>query len=144
MYNEVDTETPQWEGFLQTLREVLGDKVITAAELTILLSNNTNLRTALPEAIADTNVRNYSRILGNAIAKRKDERYPNGFSIVKAGETNRAARWKVMSPHESDSYQSSFNNESQESSFGDQREEKKEDDNNACETGAEQDSSDSF
>ena len=115
MYDETDTETPQWQGFLETWHDVLGDKAVTAAEFVTCLNENAELRTALPDTIADTESRNYIRRLGNALAKKKGMRFPNGFSIVKAGEYNRAAKWRVMSPQEADSYKSSFNYESYES-----------------------------
>jgi hypothetical protein len=145
MYNETDTETPQWEGFLETWHESLKDKALTTAELINHLNNNAELRAALPDIIADTSTRNYVRRLGNALAKKKGVRFPNGFSIVKAGEYNRAAKWQVMSPEKADSYKSSFNYESYESGFIRQRMGKNEDTlNNVYKNGAEQDSGDSY
>lgn len=144
MYNETDTDTPAWEGFLETWHEVLGDRVVTAAELISYFNDNTELRTALPDTIADTSVRNYIRRLGNSLAKKKGVRFPNGYSIVKAGEYRRAATWKVVSPEKADSHQSSFKCESGESNFIRQRMGKNEDtSSNVYRNGAEQDSQDS-
>ena len=117
MYNETDTETPQWECFLETWHDVLGDKAVTAAELISHINDNAELRAALPDAVAQTEAGNYIRRLGNSLAKKKGVRFPHGLSIVKAGEYNRAAKWQVMSPQKADSCQSSFNYESYESNI---------------------------
>lgn len=109
MYDETDTETPQWEGFLDAWQELMGQNPITAAELIENLTNNEDLRASLPDAIADTSVKNYSRRLGNAIAKRRNVQYPSGKSIIKDGEHRRAAMWRVASPEKTVSQQSSFN-----------------------------------
>ena len=97
MYNETDTDTPQWEGFLETWHDVLGDSPLTATELVGHIHDNADLRAALPDVMADVDTRNYCRRLGIALAKKKGVRYPHGLSIVKAGQYNRAVKWKVMS-----------------------------------------------
>jgi len=96
MYDQTDTETPQWEAFLETWYEALGSKAITAAELEGLLKENAELRSVLPDAIADTEAKNYSVRLGQKLAKRNGVRYPNGFTLAKAGEKKRAVTWQVM------------------------------------------------
>lgn len=98
MYNEADIETPQWEAFLEAWHDTLGDKAITAAELISYINDNAELRATLPDTIADTEVRNYIRRLGNALAKKKGVRYANGFSVIKPGEYKHAATWLVVSP----------------------------------------------
>ena len=98
----------------------------------------------MPDVIADISIRNYIRRLGNALAKKKGVRYPNGFSIVKAGEDHRAAKWEVTSLEKADSLQSSFNYESDESSLIRQRMGKNKDTlNNVYKSGGEVDSQDS-
>jgi len=144
MYNETDTETPQWEAFLEVWHDVLGDKAVTAAELISYLNSDSELRGALPDAIADTESRNYVRRLGNALAKKKGVRFPNGLSIAKAGEYNRAAKWQVMSPQKADSYQSEFNYESYESATTPTSCKKGIDDKNIYKDGSPQDSEDSY
>ena len=144
MYNETDTETPQWEGFLETWHESLKDKALTAAELISHLNDNAELRAALPDVIADTSARNYIRRLGNALAKKKGVRFPNGYSVIKAGEYRRAATWQVVSPEKADSHQISFKCESGESSLIRQRMGKSEDTpNNVYKSGGKADSQDS-
>lgn len=96
MYNETDTETPQWEGFLETWREVIGDKALTAAELISHLNDNAELRAALPDTIADTQVRNYTRKLGNALSKRNCVHFPNGLMISKGALKHHAVTWGVI------------------------------------------------
>jgi len=105
MYDETDIETPQWEAFLETWHDVLGDKAVTAAELIGYLNDSAELRTSLPDSIADTQGKTYSVRLGQKLSKRNGVRYPNGFVLVKAGEKKRAVMWKVVrfqnetSPH---------------------------------------------
>ncbi|MFC2018696.1 hypothetical protein ACFLU4_01900 [Chloroflexota bacterium] len=115
MYNETDTETPKWESFLETWHDVLGDKAVTTAELISHINDNVELHSTLPDTIADTDARNYTRRLGNALAKKKGVRFPHGFSVTKAGEHRRAATWQVLSPITTDSHQCSFKCESGES-----------------------------
>jgi hypothetical protein len=146
MYNETDTETPAWEGFLETWHEILKDKAFTASELISQLNDNAELRAALPDVIADIQAKNYIRRLGNTLAKKKGVRFPNGYSVVKAGEYRRAATWKVVSPEKPDSHQFSFKCESGESTFIRQRVsvgENENNSNNIYKNGAEQDSQDS-
>ncbi|GAI11611.1 unnamed protein product [marine sediment metagenome] len=68
MYNETDVETPQWEAFLENWHDILGDKAVSAMELISYIHEYEELRAALPDAIGDTEARNYIRRLGNALA----------------------------------------------------------------------------
>ncbi len=96
MYNETDTETPQWQGFLETWHDILGDKAVTSAELVSHINENAELRSALPDTIADIEAHNNSVRLGQSLAKRSAVRYPNGFVLIKAGEKKRAVTWQVV------------------------------------------------
>jgi hypothetical protein len=111
MYDETDTETPQWAGFLETWHDVLGDEALTAAELISRTNNSAELRAALPDVIADTEAKNYSVRLGQKLAKRNGVRYPNGFALVKAGEKKRAITWRVVKFDNETSPNFSFNGE---------------------------------
>jgi hypothetical protein len=95
MYDEMDTETPQWEGFLETWHDILSDRAVTAAALISHLNDNAELRAALPDAIADMSIKNYARRLGNALAKKKGMRFPNGYSLIKPGKGEAGATWLV-------------------------------------------------
>ena len=98
MYNEADAETPQWEGFLKIWHDILGDKAVTAAELISHIHDNTELRDALPDVIADPGIKNYTRRLGNALARKKGVRYPNGYSVIKTDKGEHGAMWQVLTP----------------------------------------------
>jgi len=111
MYNEADTETPQWAGFLEVWHDVLGDNLVTAAELITRIEYDTELRAALPDTIADTEARNYSVRLGQRLAKRKGVRYPNGVMLVKVGEKKRAVTWRVVRFENQTSPQFSYKSE---------------------------------
>jgi hypothetical protein len=97
MYDETDNETPQWEGFLETWQNLIGEQPITAAELISQLKENDELRAALPDTIGDTEVRNYSRKLGNSLAKRNGVRFPSGLMISKGSVKHHAITWQVGS-----------------------------------------------
>jgi hypothetical protein len=96
MYNEADPETPQWEAFLETWYDVIGNIAVTATELISHISDSAELRACLPDAIADTEARNYSVRLGQRLSKRNGVRYPNGFALAKAGEKKRAVTWQAV------------------------------------------------
>lgn len=144
MYDETDTETPQWEVFLQTWHDAIGDKALTTTELISYVNKKTDLRAALPDTIADTESWNYIRRLGNALAKKKGVRFTNKLSVTKAGEKQRAACWQVVNSEEADSPCFSFESESSESSSIRQRKGKREDaSNNIDKIGGKADSQDS-
>jgi hypothetical protein len=96
MYNETDTETPQWQCFLEAWHETIGGKAITAAELASKLSDHQEIHATLPDAISDTDSRNYSVRLGQKLSRKNGVRYPNGLVLIKAGERRRAVTWRVV------------------------------------------------
>ena len=95
MYDEADIDTPEWEVFLETWYELIGDEPVTASQLVGLLNENDELHTVLPSVIADTDKRNYSVRLGQKLAKRNNVRYSDGLVLVKAGAKKRAVTWQV-------------------------------------------------
>jgi len=111
MYDQTDTETPQWEAFLEMWHETLDSRAITAAELDGLLKEKAELCAVLPDVISDTEIKNYSVRLGQKLAKRNGVRYPNGFTLAKAGEKKRAVTWQVVRFEKETSPRISFNSE---------------------------------
>lgn len=97
MYDETDTDTPQWEGFLDAWLEFVGEGAITVAELIGLLSSNAEFKDSLPDSLAGRDGRDYSRRLGHALAKRNGVRFPSGLMISKDGTRKRAVAWRVVS-----------------------------------------------
>ena len=97
LYDEMDTDTPVWDGFLQVWAEVIGGEALTVASLIKQLESEDRLAEALPESLALDDKKGYSRRLGNALAKRQDVRFPSGLMIKKGGSHNRAVCWQVMS-----------------------------------------------
>jgi hypothetical protein len=95
MYDELDREGPQWERFFKVWHDQLGDKPVTTAKLVKLFESDGLLREALPESVSDPSIKNYTRILGNAIARRNENRFDNGLMLAKAGEQKHAAEWLV-------------------------------------------------
>jgi hypothetical protein len=100
LYDKADAGGAEWETFLQTWWEELdASKPITVAELSKVISNNDDLRAALPGDLAeafDKSAGGFSRRLGTALAKRAGTRYgEDGMHIARAGEFRRAVRWKL-------------------------------------------------
>jgi hypothetical protein len=115
MYDEVDQDTPQWSGFLQTWTAVVQDNPVTSNELIEYLNKNPDFKAALPDALSDMDVRNYGRRLGIALSKRKDMKFPNGLSLVTDGEFRRALRWRVIKASETKTHTNLASNVSLES-----------------------------
>jgi hypothetical protein len=102
LYDTVDQEGPEWAGFLENWKDILGDTAVTCAELVGYLNDHTDFKNSLPGSIADMAAKAYTHRLGRALARRNNVRYPNGLMLVKAGEKKRAVTWAV-SLHNPDS-----------------------------------------
>jgi len=95
MYSMMDVETPQWENFLATWFEVIGSQPITAKELVDWLNKDANLRSSVPDKLADESEGFHARKIGSALSKKRDMQFTNGFVLSKAGELHRAIKWQV-------------------------------------------------
>lgn len=104
LYEEADTETAQWEVFLQTWYDHYGSEPKTVAQLTkdmnqecSQLDREPNLQDVLPGNLADffDKPKSFQRKLGNAIARKIELRHGE-LRLVKAGEEQRAIRWAVQ------------------------------------------------
>jgi len=95
MYNESDTETPQWEGFLEAWHEIIGETPVTAAVLLEHIQEHPHLKDVLPDNISDIESKNFTTRLGQQLGKRRDAHYPNGYVLVRAGALKRAVTWQV-------------------------------------------------
>ena len=97
MYDEMDSDTPVWDGFLQCWHENIGEEPITVHSLIEWLKSDSQLAETLPDTLAFDEGKGYSRRLGNAISKRKDVVFPSGLLIKKGGEFRKAICWKCVS-----------------------------------------------
>jgi len=98
MYDTMDKDTPQWECFLATWRDFMGDTPLTVRELIQKFEEFEDLANSLPDKLVarnDERKESYNRRLGNALAKRVEVRHPNGLVLKKAGASHRAITWKV-------------------------------------------------
>jgi len=95
MYDETDTETPQWEAFAEAWHEALADKGVTTRELLIHLRDSEQFRDALPDSLTDLDKKGWNAKLGYELRKRKDMQFPNGWAFLKVGVSHQAAKWKV-------------------------------------------------
>lgn len=107
MYEISDTEVPQWDRFFEAWFHRFGDGGITTKDLQneimcsyeIKIENETlTLRDVLPDQFLDIYDKSgsFSRMMGHALSKRRDRRYPSGYKITQDGEIRRAMRWKVV------------------------------------------------
>jgi hypothetical protein len=96
MYSQSDVETAQWEAFLGTWHDIIGEEPVTSAELITHIKENSDLRSTLPDIIGDTEVKNYSVKVGQNLGKRNGVQYPAGLELKKAGTSHRAITWKVV------------------------------------------------
>jgi len=97
MYNETDTDTPQWEGFLEMWQEAIGDSPATVAEVITCLNTNTDFKNSVPDSLAGRDGRDYSRRLGNALSRKNGVRFTNGLMISKAEKKKHSAiAWQVV------------------------------------------------
>jgi len=97
MYDKMDTDTPQWEGFLAMWHEVIGEVPLTVAELIKHLNESDDFAAILPDNLATRDGRDYNRRLGNALAKRNEVRLPNRLMVKKSGTRKHATTWAVVS-----------------------------------------------
>lgn len=100
MYNETDTETPQWENFLEVWHGVLKEEGYTAAQLIGYINDYTELRDALPDALAyimeGKKEKNYGVRLGQKLKHFNGRQYPNRCVLRKSGTKQRAVTWQVV------------------------------------------------
>jgi hypothetical protein len=130
MYEESDTDTPQWSMFLEALHGIYGITPFTATDIEEHLANERNytlsdsegiicLTSSLPDHLADawSSKKNFTRVLGNALSKQKDKQFLNGLKITKGGVRARAICWRIQNASESSNLPSTVETcESSESS----------------------------
>jgi hypothetical protein len=108
LYETTSDSGGDWYAFLAAWRGVYGEGAKTTKALAADLYDTSDddfdeLRATFPDDFGsidpnrpDTKL---SRRLGNAIKARVGRRFgPEGLHLVRAGETKRATRWKVMTP----------------------------------------------
>jgi len=116
LYNQVDAESVQWEGFLKTIDTVVGSQPFTVAQVwermnektynadtrqTLLTARAEELRAALPDFIAEVMDREglFKQRLGIAFRERLGRRYGETEIRIErwaADLHSKVARWKVM------------------------------------------------
>ena len=102
LYSKIDVDTPAWANLFGVWLNEVGPEPITVADLVSRLKDNASLKSALPDTVADWEskdgvAKGYTRRLGNQLAKREGQKFDNGLTLTRAGEKDRAVRWKVMS-----------------------------------------------
>ena len=107
MYATADADTPQWEIFFKEWYQIWGDRGVTVAELTRTMqeSNDSTQRTfadnslldTLPDVLADawSGKKNFSRVLGKALARMNERVFTNGLQLSKGDKEHQAVSWRV-------------------------------------------------
>jgi len=108
MYDESDTDTPQWEAFLTTWKEIFNNRAVTVAELTDRIEaerkssrneGDNRLIDSLPGSLVGEIDKRaaFVRTLGRNLARRNGMRFPCGLHLIKDGSSHRAIKWSVVS-----------------------------------------------
>ncbi|MBI3966636.1 MAG: hypothetical protein HY329_13460 [Chloroflexi bacterium] len=105
LYETVDDESAPWGAFLAAWRVVFAERGVKTSEVTEVLGKQSNLYEALPDNLTDSfgdekKLSSFSKILGKALAKRRDTRFDHGgqtYCLRQAGTASRdgAVLWKV-------------------------------------------------
>jgi hypothetical protein len=108
MYEEMDSGTNEWVGFLDVWYKIWNTRPITTSELVSHIDRETNsghhefseeerMYDTLPEQIltAKAKGKDFSRSIGKALTKVNGRVFPNGLKIVKCGEYKHAIQWKI-------------------------------------------------
>ena len=114
MYEISDVEVPQWDLFFEVWYFLFGSDSITTRDLYNAVTyameiqigdEKTTIRDALPEQFLDVCDKSGSfvRMMGHALSKRRDRRYPSGYRLVQAGEIRHAVKWKAIRWHKESS-----------------------------------------
>jgi Bifunctional DNA primase/polymerase, N-terminal/Primase C terminal 1 (PriCT-1) len=103
LYEQLDEEGPQWEGWLTVWDETWGSQPQTVAEIIQAFQQTScAVRDALPEDLAaalptkEGAWGGFARKLGRALASKVDVCYgPSGLHLKKAGQSHSAIKWQV-------------------------------------------------
>ena len=104
MYEDADTDTYQWEAFLEKCNHLYPDKSFTVAELNKVMEDQIasdligdRLIDCLPDDLADafSNKKAFVRKLGNALSKVRNRIFSNKLTLKKSGIQSRAITYTV-------------------------------------------------
>ena len=105
MYEEADSDGPQWAAFMARWFELWGESPQTVAGIVQFLrdeNGTTNLDDQLMSVVPDDIMEAWSRNgsgfankLGHALRRRAGKIFPNGYRLVKGGIAHRAVQWSV-------------------------------------------------
>jgi hypothetical protein len=108
MYAQADADTPQWECFFQKWHAVWGNGGITVAELVRSMETESNSKSIeyagtdrlvdlLPDVLADAwfGKKNFSRVMGKALARMNERVFTNGLKLSKGDKEHQAVSWQI-------------------------------------------------
>lgn len=108
MYEEADTDTPQWEMFLEKWYSIWHDNPKLVAEVHEHLqrevsstspdySQGDRLIDSLPDYLMDawTRKKSFTRVLGNALKSRSGRLFPNGLRVQRFGMEHKLLLWRI-------------------------------------------------
>lgn len=103
LYDSMDQEVGQWDGFLIVWREVQADHPITSAELKKELESTDETYKDFQAAMPDDIARAISKssksavALGNVLSKHVDQVYPAGLKLIREEEKHqKIKKWRVI------------------------------------------------
>jgi len=96
MYETADDDTPQWEAFITTWHQLLGEAFLTVPELVQKIQEKPELATALPLDLIDSiKEKGFTRKLGKALSHRSGVQFTNQLKIQKGKPEHKALTWAV-------------------------------------------------
>lgn len=108
MYEQADADTPQWEAFIDRWGSIWPSHPVTVADVQAHITietNSTNIEYSgsgrlvdlLPDSLADAwaGKKNFSRVLGKALARMNGRSFLNGYSLNKGKTSHNAVTWIV-------------------------------------------------
>jgi hypothetical protein len=115
MYAQADADTPQWETFFEKWHTLWGVSGITVSKMieqmlkessstSIECTANDRLVDLLPDVLADawSGKKNFSRVMGKALARMNERVFSNGLQLCKGNKEHGAVSWMVKKPDSSD------------------------------------------
>jgi hypothetical protein len=99
LYSDYDADGGQWEAFFDAWDSAFRDRSVTVADIIRELTNNSNLRDAVPDWLADDYYKDagkFRRQLGQALARQRGAQY-GPWRLEKPGTNRRnVSEWRVV------------------------------------------------
>jgi hypothetical protein len=102
LYNETDSDGPQWANFLEAWEQVLGMQKLTAGEIVEAMRSNQSLADTLPENLVTgfrEESKSFNKVFGKALRDRRGTPYgPNNIRLACSEDKHKKQKlWSIVS-----------------------------------------------